>query len=151
MCARRVLVLDLDPVQNALAVDVGVASFKNDKEAEQNEERAPAGNVQEFDGPRVEECNFEVEDEEEHGDHVVLDRVAFVGCAGNASNTAFVGCFLDGLVLYAARVENPVCEQENERYASGKDQEDGHCKYSVKNFNITHAHKHNKKVEFWKV
>jgi len=133
------------PVENALAVDVCVASFENNEEGEQNKERRPALDVHEFDCPWVNECDFEVKNQEKHCDHVVFDRETFVCCARNVGKTAFVSSFLDFGILDATRVEYPVGKQQDEWNANGKNHENGHCKDCVKNFNITHAPKNNKK------
>jgi len=140
------LVLNAGPVEDALLHEVDIASFQDHEESEKDEQEAPVA-YEELDGPGIEECHFQVEDQEQHGNHVILNRITFVGSAGNVCDTAFVGGTLNFGIFDLTGVEQPVGQQQNGGDNESQDHQNGHSKSSIKDFNVRHSgFKDSKKV-----
>lgn len=138
--------MDAGPVKDALLDQVNVARFENNQEAEQHEQQVPAA-LQELDGPGVEERHFEVEDQEQHGDHVILDGITFTRGAGHMGHATFVGSSLDGSSLDFTRMQEPVCDQQSRRHDKSQNHENGNGKGSIENLNVRHSEaKHSKNL-----
>lgn len=143
---KRTLVLDARPVEDTLLVQVDVPRFEDEQEPEEHEkELPPAG--QELDRPGVEERHFQVKNEEKHGNHVVFHGVALVRRTRNVGKAALVSGTLNNHVLDLAGVQKPVGKEQDRRDAERQNDENGHGKGRVENFNVAHSDiKDSKKV-----
>ncbi len=64
------------------------------------------------------------------------------------SNTAFVGSTLDSSVLDLARMENPVSKEQDGGDAKSQNDQNGHSKSGVENFNVCHSEEKDSKKLF---
>src|SRR2546428_8026400 len=78
------------PIQGAFAPDVDVPGKQQGHEDHDLDEPGPA-EIAERHGPRVEECDFDVEEKKDHRDEVELYRLPLAGVA-DGRHAAFIGC-----------------------------------------------------------
>src|SRR5439155_10064652 len=76
------------PIEHALAPDVDESHEQNEKESDDLDQARPS-QIAERDGPRVQKGHLDVEEQEDHGDQVELDRLPLAGIA-DGRHAAFV-------------------------------------------------------------
>jgi len=89
MLGALLIWLVLIPVEGTFVPQVDVTRFEDHEEGEQDPEKIPA-TFEELERPWVQESDFEVKNQEEHGDQIKFDGVTFPGTADSLPEATLV-------------------------------------------------------------
>lgn len=134
---QKSLVGQLVPVQNSFFVKIKVAALQNQQERQQHKEQTPRAG-QKDDSQRVEKCDFDIKNQEQHSDHVILDGITLVGRTGDVREAAFIGGTLDKHPFDFSGMQKPVGKEQEQGDCNGQNDENRHGKSRIKNLNVTH-------------